>query len=86
MTFPNVSEFNKLDTQTKFILLNLVISSLGRLARKKEYVSNLFHFLELFPLVSSKNMTRRRVRVSTTCCYLWMFTVIIQGYFLVWKQ
>ena len=86
MTFSNVFEFTKLDTQTKFILLNLLISSLGRLARKKEYVSNLFHFLELFPLVSSKNMTRGRVRVSTTCCYLcWMFT-LIQGYFLVWKQ
>ena len=63
MTFPNVSEFTKLDTQTKFILLNLVISSLGRLAGKKEYLSNLFHFLDLFPLVSSKNMTRGRVRV-----------------------
>ena len=63
ITLPSVSESNKFETQTKFMLLNLVISSLGRLARKKEYVSSLFHFLDLFPLVSSRNITRGRVNV-----------------------
>jgi hypothetical protein len=45
------------------MLLNLVTSSLGRLARKKEYDSNLFHFFDRFPLVSSENMTIGSVRV-----------------------
>ena len=63
ITLPSVSESTKFKTQTKFMLLNLVISSLGRLARKKEYVCRLFHFLDLFPLVSSRNTTSGRVSV-----------------------
>ena len=63
ITLPSVSESTKFETQTKFMLLNLVSSSLGRLARKKEYVSSLFQFLDLFPLISSRNTTSRRVSV-----------------------
>ena len=48
----------------KFMLLNLVTSFLGRPARKKEYVSNRFHFLDLFPLVSSEKITIGSVSVS----------------------
>ena len=64
ITFPIVTESTKFDAHIKFILLNLVTSFLGSPARKNEYVSNLFHFFDLLPLVSSENITIGRVNVS----------------------
>ena len=64
ITFPIDTESTKLEAQMKFMLLNLVTSFLGRPARKKEYDSNRFHFLDLLPLVSSENMTMGSVSVA----------------------
>ena len=79
LTLPSVSWSNKFETQTKFMLLNLVTSSLGRLARKKEYVSSLFHFFDLFPLVSLREKTSGSVNVCLP------FAAVFTGCAVVWK-